>query len=98
MAVISLELFDVESEVAAPVIETVPVERPRDRVKTSDQTRARGVDRAAAQHGVVLGDELEPEEIVECEVEQRAVHVDEDGVDTIPIDGRGGCRRHVAMI
>ena len=58
----------------------------------------------AAAHGhavharVSLRHDLAPEEIVESEIEQRAVHVDEHGVDAVPIDDGFGCRCHVSMI
>ena len=45
----------------------------------------------AVQARVALRHDLAPEEIVEVEIEQRAVHVDEHGVDAVPIDDGCGC-------
>ena len=83
-----LELFDVEPEIAAPMIEAVPIERALDRIEAPRQPLARFGGGAAVELGVMRGHELEPKVIVEREIEQRAVHVDEHRVDSFPVDER----------
>jgi hypothetical protein len=88
MAVSMLQRFHVETELAAPMVEAVPVECPLDRVEAPRQPVARLGGSATFELCVARRHELEPEVIVEGEIEQRAVHVDEHRVDAVPFDPR----------
>src|SRR6478735_6240429 len=93
MRAAALQRADIELEVARPMIEAVPVQRAGDRVEAPRERSASLGHADAVCFGVMLGQELEPEEVIEREVEQRAVHVDEHRVDSVPVDARG-CSLH----
>src|SRR5690606_23945978 len=82
----AFELFDVEAQAARPMIEAIPRQRTDDGLETRPELEPRLFDAEPAHARVMLRNDLEPEKIIEREVEQRAVHVDEHGVDAFPID------------
>jgi hypothetical protein len=88
-----LERGHVQAQLAAPVIHAVPGQLPAPAAKQRFQVGARIGQRQATGLGVVLRQVLLPEGVVELEVEQRAVHVEHDGVDRVPVDERIGVHR-----
>jgi hypothetical protein len=81
-----LEQGDIQAELAAPMVDAVPLEGALDVAIAGEQLGLGDLGRKPAGLGVALGDMLEPKMIVEVQVEQGAVHIQEDGVDTMPID------------
>ena len=97
-AVLALQALQVHTEIARPMIEAIPLERADLGLEARRERLLRGRHAHPAQVRVALRHDLAPEQIVEVEIEQRAVHVDEHGVDAVPVDDGFGCWRHVAMI
>ncbi len=93
---IAFDGHDVESKLAAPVIDRVPVERALDRAEFRPEPLERLREIEPIELGVAARNEVEPELIIELEVEERAVHVKEHGIDAGPVDGRRV--RHPRMI
>ena len=93
----ALHRQDVERERAAPVVDAVPVERAGRRLEDRPHEAARLLDRDAAALGEAARQVLLPETLVVAEVEQRAVHVEQHGVDGGPF-GKLGASLHVPMI
>ena len=92
-----LERRDVEPEFVAPVIHAVPVERAALRVEPRPQLRHRRVVIEAACLAPAPRQHLEPEQVVEMQVEHGAVHVEAHDVDAGPVgDRKGGHRRWVS--
>ena len=89
---LGLERGDVEVEFLAPVVDAVPLERAPLRVEARPQPR----DGLLRRHAVALApaarQRLEPEQVVEAQVEHRAVHVEAHGADGAPV-GRGSADR-----
>src|SRR5690606_14119531 len=98
LAMLALQGSEIEAEIARPMIEAVPRQLACDRIEARREALARMLDREAVALRVSLRHELEPKEVVEREIEQRAVHVDEHGVDVVPVDETRGCPTHAAMI
>ncbi len=80
------------------MIEAVPFERADHGVEARRERRPRSRHGHAVQTGIALRHDLAPKQIVEVEIEQRAVHVDEHRVDAVPIDDGFGRSCHVTMI
>ena len=83
----TLQGDDVELELTAPVIEAVPVER----AGLADDARLEiGLQRLveAVQLAIAPGQVFEPEVAVEVKVKQSAVHVQQHGVDSVPVKHR----------
>ena len=89
---LGLQRRDVEVELLAPVIHAVPVERAALRIEPRVQLR----DRLLGGHAVLLApaprQHVEPEQVVEAQVEHRSVHVEADGTHRVPV---GRVRRGV---
>jgi hypothetical protein len=85
----ALEHRDVERERAAPVVDAVPVERAVGPVENRPHQAMRLVDRDAAARCEPARQYFLPEQLVESEIEQRAVHVEQHGVDRLPVRGMG---------
>jgi hypothetical protein len=83
---LALQRRDIETELATPVIQAVPLERPPGRREPRLEHRDGLLVRQAVQGRVARRDELLPEEIVEPEVEQRAVHIQQHGVVMVPLE------------
>ena len=79
-----LELRDVEAELARPVVHTVPVERALGFFVARHQLGLRGLEGERVFLGVAPRHVLQPEVVVVVQVEQRAVHVEQHGVDFFP--------------
>ena len=90
-AVLALQALQVHAEIARPMIEAIPLERADLGLEARRERLLRGRHAHPAQVRVALRHDLAPEQIVEAEIEQRAVHVDEHGVDRRPIDDGCGC-------
>src|SRR5690606_23909763 len=93
----ALQLDDIETDLRAPGSDAVPFEPPEQASIAARDVRARILEADACPLGIACGHELEPEEVVECEIEQGAVHVDEHGVDLMPRQA-DVVRRHPQMI
>jgi hypothetical protein len=82
---LGLQQRDVEPELAAPVVDAIPVQRALD-APVAGQQRLPGVAVADAQLlGVAFRHVLQPEVVVVVEIEQGAVHIQKDAVDGVPI-------------
>ena len=78
---LGLQRGDVEAEFLAPVIDAVPVQRAALGVEARLQLRE-GRDRVEpALRAPPVRQRLEPEQVVEAQVEDRAVHVEANGFD-----------------
>ena len=84
LAHFAFQLGDVERQLAAPEVDAVPVERPLLGDEARLECRASGLQRQLVTLGVALGQHFQPEIVVEAQIEQRAVHVEQDGVDLVP--------------
>jgi len=84
-----LERRDVEVEFLAPVVDAVPVER----APLGIETRVELADRLLGRHSMALApvprQRIEPEKVVEAQVQHRAVHVEADGAYRVPFGGNG---------
>src|SRR5690606_33767162 len=87
VAHLPLQLGDVELQLLAPVVDAVPVEGAPLGVEQGGQLRPRGGPVEAVALGVAGRQVLLPEVVVEVEVEQGAIHVEQDGVDGAPVEG-----------
>jgi hypothetical protein len=84
-----LEAHDVEFERGFPEVHRVPLQGSGAAVVARHQFLAPGRRRHAARLGIALRQVHLPEMVVEIQVEQGAVHVEQDGVDARPVDHRG---------
>jgi hypothetical protein len=82
---------DVEVELLAPVVDAVPGHRALDRAGALGKHGTRVGERQRVTLGVTPRHVLEPEVVVEMQIEQRAVHVQQQRADLLPVDQR----RHV---
>ncbi|MCY1558575.1 hypothetical protein D9M68_955230 [compost metagenome] len=84
MGHLALEFTDRQVQLAAPEVRAVPVELAGMRMEQRQQL---GIGQRAAdavQLGIALRQVLQPEVVVEVQVEQGAVHVQQDSVDLAP--------------
>src|SRR5690606_22598950 len=81
-----LELADIEAEFAGPVVEAVPVERALFPFDALRQLRLDLFQGAIVMGRVAQGQMLQPEVIVEVEIQQGTVHIQQDGIDLAPVD------------
>src|SRR5690606_36558287 len=95
MPVTSFQRDEIELQLRAPMLEAIPRERARDALLARRELALRGVESEPVPLSVAGRHELAPEEIVEREIEQRAVHVDQHGIDLVPAERwiRGGHAR-----
>ena len=92
-----LQAGDVELQFARPVIHAVPVQRAGLGAVDVGEAAARHGRRQAVALGIADGDMLLPEMVVEMQVEQRPIHVEEDGVEAVPVDhAPTSCAREAA--
>src|SRR3569623_1257332 len=81
---LALQQADVEIELAAPVVDAIPVERA---LAAAEHEREHGLGRdhvEPAALGVAAGQQLLPELVVIVEVEQGTVHVEQHRINLIP--------------
>ncbi len=81
----TLQCRHIEPQLAAPVIHAIPVQRALAGAKAWLQLLARLVGSKGARRAIHRGQVVPPEVGVEGEVEQRAIEVEQDGVDLIPV-------------
>ena len=90
---LDVQRYDVELRVARPVVEAIELEPCSVLAHVREEMRACVVVADAVALGVALGQPVVPERVVEVEIEQRAVHVEQHGVDSRPVErcfhGRG---------
>ena len=77
---------DVEFELGGPVIGAIPVQAVLFALEALMQGAAAGLGFDLVQLRETLGQMVLPEVVVEVEVEQGAVHIEENGVDGAPRD------------
>ena len=83
-ALLALQLRDVERQFAAPEVDAIPVESALLGDETRRERRASRLQRQLVAPRIALGQHFQPEIVVEAQIEQRAVHVEQDGVDLVP--------------
>ena len=83
-----LEAHDVQLQLGLPEIHRIPVEGAGAGVKARHQFLASAARRQAARRGIALRQMHLPEMVVEIQVEQGAVHVEQDAVDARPVEQR----------
>ncbi|MEX0898316.1 MAG: hypothetical protein WD944_02465 [Steroidobacteraceae bacterium] len=93
----ALQGHDVERQRLAPEIDAIPVERALRRLEDGAHQAPRLVERHVPALGVAPRQELFPEMHVPAEIKQRAVHVEQDGVDRSPVREMGASL-HAPMI
>ena len=81
---LTLEFADRQFQLAAPEVRAVPVQRAGVLAKQRQQLGLGQRQTDAMVLGITLRQVLEPEVIVEMQIEQGAVHVQQDGVDLVP--------------
>ena len=79
-----LELWDVEPKLARPVVHAIPVERAFGVFIAAQKLIFGGRERQRVFLGVTPWHMLEPEVVVVVQVKQRAVHIEQHGVDFFP--------------
>ena len=84
---LTLEQYQIQPQLTAPVVDAIPFERSRDVAIAGQQLGTGRLERQAARLAIAARDVFEPEMVVEVQIEQGAVHVEEDGVDPGPVDG-----------
>ncbi|QHB25576.1 hypothetical protein TCK1_230 [Pseudomonas monteilii] len=84
-----LQLANRQAQLAAPEVQAIPVQRAGIAFEQRLQLHFRHGPAYSVQLGIALGQVLQPEAVVVVQVEQGAVHVQQDG-----IDGRPGKNRH----
>jgi hypothetical protein len=83
------EGWNIEPQFIAPVIDAIPLERAPPGIEARLQRRQRRSQVQSARLAPQSRHRFEPEQVVEAQVEHRAVHVEAHGVDALPIgDGR----------
>jgi hypothetical protein len=75
---------DIELELATPEIGAVPVERSLPCSEARAQRSVRFGERDRVMPREPLGNDLQPEIVVEAQIEQRAIHIEQDGIDLGP--------------
>ena len=80
------EFGDIHRQLRRPVVCAVPLQSVPLAIKARQEFRAAGCGVEAAQLGEAAGQMVLPEVIVEMEVEQGAVHIEENSVDGAPVD------------
>ena len=96
LPMLALERDDVERQLLRPVVDAVPLERAAHGLEPRPELLERRVGIETATRGVMARQLLEPEEIVKSEVEDRAVHVEADGLDLGPVGSVQGRRMLIA--
>ena len=82
----TLERGDIHAQLLRPVIEAVPLERALAAVEGVAQQR-RGFLLADPLPGRIQpGQVIHPEVVIKMQVQQGAVHVQQHGVDSVPVD------------
>lgn len=81
---LALEVTDRQPQLAAPEVGAVPVQRTGMLAKQRQQLGLGQRQAEAVVLGVALRQVGEPEVVVEVQVEQGAVHIQQDGVDLVP--------------
>ncbi|MNI49893.1 hypothetical protein D3C73_1045310 [compost metagenome] len=71
-------------QLGAPEVQAIPLQLPGIAFEQRLQLHFGHGPTHAVQVGVTLGQVLEPEVVVEVQVQQRAVHVQQNGVDVAP--------------
>ena len=85
-----LQPHDVQFGFRGPKIHRIPLQGADAGVEAGGQFLAAGRQAHAPRLGMAQGHVLLPEVVVEMEIEQGAVHVQQDGVHAVPVDhGRG---------
>lgn len=82
----AFQQFDIQLQLAPPVVHAVPLDGSLHGAIARCQLllRRRQVDAAALR--IALRHMLQPEVVVEVEVEQRSIHIEKDAVDGMPVD------------
>ena len=93
----ALQLRDVQRQLATPEVDAVPVERALLGDEARRERRAGCLQRQRVTLGVALGHDFQPEIVIEAQVEQRAVHVEQHGVDFVPARHRSSVRESCAV-
>lgn len=81
---LQLQRRHIEIEPFAPVVDTVPVKCPSDRLHLREYMCPGGIKTDPVRLGVATGYVLFPEVVVEVEVEECPVHVEQHGIDLRP--------------
>ena len=81
-----LEFTHWDLEFGAPEIQAIPLQLSGVTLEQRLQLHLGHGPAHAMQFGVALGQVLHPEVVVEMQVEQGAVHVEQNGVNAVPIE------------
>jgi len=83
----SLEHGDVQAQLCRPVVHAVPVDGALGVAEAGKQLRAGRFEAEAVLLRVAAGHVFPPEMVVEVEIQQGAVHVEEDDIDLVAMQG-----------
>src|SRR5579863_9666353 len=89
---------DIELKLARPVLHAIPVERAGARAQSRLQCRARLGEAHHATGGVGLRHDLAPQMVVKAKIEQRAVEVEQRGINALPVRGLSALGFHGGII
>ena len=78
---LAVERGDIDPQFPAPVVDAIPVERALLGGKHRFELLLGGNDGDRIRSRIFAGHQLAPEMIVEPEIEDRAVHVEQHGID-----------------
>lgn len=86
MTQLPVHRHDIDAYSFGPVLQVRPGQLTFDRSIHRHQPIARVLERMSVQDGIATRQFLLEKEVVEVPVEQRAVHIEQDVVDVVPID------------
>src|SRR5579872_42208 len=91
----ALERLHVQSERAAPIVDAIPVHRALAGTKTGCQIGASRLEGHSSRRGIHSRDEIEPEIVIERQIEQRPIEIHQHGLNMVPVEifkggGHGG--------
>src|SRR5690606_38040289 len=89
---LSLHLANRQVQFAGPEVQAIPAQLALMRVEQRAQLQLGHGEAGAVQFGIALGQKFEPEVIIEMQVQQGAVHVQQDSIDSGPGQGSGHVR------
>src|SRR5690606_10347230 len=82
---LALELDDRQIQLPGPEVQTIPVHLPLDPVHQWMDALLRPFQRLPVPGRIATGQILDPEMVVEMQIQQGAIHVQQDGIDGIPV-------------
>jgi len=83
-----MERHHVELREACPIVEAVVLDGVASFDEMTFQRFFGADDRHSVARGVALRQPLVPQHVVVVEIEQCAVHVEQHGIDVVPLNGR----------